>query len=225
MPEASRHYGHTIARNVLNIIHDFQIADKVGYFTLDNAENNTTAMDTIGHELGFYGRCIGYVVNLATKALLFGNSPDAFEEQLGGSSPSTIAEYQLWREKGPVGKLHNLVVDIRNVHRLSQLFQKVQKEAQPQKTPLRLIIDNNTRWLSQLYMIRRALMLKTSLKLLLLRAGEEWDQENMSRRTGRAPLAGWQSSLVTYMTQISCLIRTGRFFNTLSSSSSPLKQW
>jgi hypothetical protein len=106
-------------------------------------------MDTIGHELGFYGRsrrgrCIGHVVNLAAKALLFGKSPDAFEEQLDGSSPLTIAEHQLWREKGPVGKLHNLVVDIRNVHRLSQLFQKVQKKAQPQKTPLRLIIDNDT---------------------------------------------------------------------------------
>jgi hypothetical protein len=97
MPEASRHYGHTIARNVLDIIHGFQIADKVGYFTLDNAENSTTAMDTIGHELGFYGRsrrgrCIGHVVNLAVKALLFGNSSDAFEEQLNGSNPSTIAE-------------------------------------------------------------------------------------------------------------------------------------
>jgi hypothetical protein len=86
-----------------------------------------------------------------------------------------------------VGKLHNPVVDICNMHQLSQLFQKVQKEAQPQKTLLRLIIDNNTRWLSQLYTIRRSLLLKTSLKLLLLRAREEWDQENMSRRTGRVP--------------------------------------
>jgi hypothetical protein len=39
-------------------------------------------------------------------------------------------------------------------------------------------------------MIRRALMLKISLKLLLLKAREEWDQENMSRRTGSVPLAG-----------------------------------
>jgi hypothetical protein len=85
MPEASRHYGRTIAGEVLNIINGFQIADKVGYFTLDNAENNTTAINAIGRKLGFNGRsrrgrCIGHVVNLAAKVLLFGNSPDAFEE-------------------------------------------------------------------------------------------------------------------------------------------------
>jgi hypothetical protein len=134
MPKAFRYYGYTIAGEVLNIINGFQIADKIGYFTLNNAENNTTAMDAISRELEFNGRlrrsrCIGHIANLAAKAPLFDNSPDAFEEQLNGGSPLTIAEYQLWREKGPVGKLHNLVVDVRNMHQLFQLFQKVQKEA------------------------------------------------------------------------------------------------
>jgi hypothetical protein len=87
-------------------------------------------MDTIGYKLGFNGRlrrgrCIGYFINLAAKALLFGKNPDAFEEQFDGICPLTALKYQLWREKGPVGKLHNLVVDVRNVHRLIHLFQKV----------------------------------------------------------------------------------------------------
>jgi hypothetical protein len=194
VPKASRHYGDTIAGKVLDILHKFRIIHKVGYCTLDNAENNTTAMDAINHKLGFNGRlrrgrCIGHIVNLAAKALLFGKNPDAFKEQLDGTCPLTALEYQLWREKGPMGKLHNLVVDVRNMHRLVHLFQKIQRKDQPQKTPLRLIIDNDTRWLLQLYMIRRALLLKTSLKLLLLRARKEWDQENMSRRTGKVILS------------------------------------
>jgi hypothetical protein len=74
MPEASHHYGYTITREVLNIMNRFQIADKVGYFILNNAENNTTAMDAISRKLGFNGRlrrgrCIGHIINLAAKAL------------------------------------------------------------------------------------------------------------------------------------------------------------
>jgi hypothetical protein len=76
----------------------------------------------IGGDLGFesesrYVRYIGHIINLAAKVLLFGNSSDAFKEQLNGSSAINSAIYQLWRSQGPVGKLHNLVVDMRNVHK------------------------------------------------------------------------------------------------------------
>jgi hypothetical protein len=78
-------------------------------------------MEVIGGELGFDGlrrrsRCIGHTINLAAKALLFGEHFDAFEKQLDSRSPITIIEYQHWRAKGPVGKLYNLVIDVRNVH-------------------------------------------------------------------------------------------------------------
>jgi hypothetical protein len=128
--------------------------ERVGYFTLDNAENNTTAMVAIGEKLGFdgrlwRGRCIGHIINLAAEALLFGNDPDAFEEQLDGTSPMNYADYQLSRTQGSVGKLLNLVVDVRNVHKLYHGFLKVQQEAGI-ASPLRLIMDNETGWLSQL---------------------------------------------------------------------------
>jgi hypothetical protein len=156
----------------------------VGYFTLDNAENNTKAMVAIGEKLGFdgrhrHGRCIVHIINLAAKALLFGNDPDAFEEQLDGTSPLNYADYQLWRTQGPIGKLHNLVVDLRNVHKLYYGFLKIQREAGIIK-PLQLIIDNETRWLSQLYMIRRAIQLKTSINVTALNAVTE-------QASGRTP--------------------------------------
>jgi hypothetical protein len=130
MPEASRHFGNTIAAVILGVINAYKINDKVGYFTLDNAKNNTTAVAIIGEELGFDGRrrrsrCIGHIINLAAKALLFGKNPDAFEKQFDGRSPMTTIEYQYWRAKGPVGKLHNLVVNVHNIHQLSTLFEKV----------------------------------------------------------------------------------------------------
>jgi hypothetical protein len=90
---------------------------------LDNAENNIIAMEVIGGELGFVshrrrGRCIGHIINLAAKTLLSGKHPDAFREQFDGRSLMTIIEYQYWRAKEPVGKLYNLVIDVRNVHQL-----------------------------------------------------------------------------------------------------------
>ncbi|KAK6843994.1 restless-like transposase [Apiospora arundinis] len=118
VPEAHRHFGATIAGEVLDVLHAFGIdKKKIGYFTLDNAENNSTAMEVIGAELGFNGRlrrgrCIGHTINLAAKALLFGHHPDAFEKQLTGAVALTDADYQQWRSTGPVGKLHNLVVDL-----------------------------------------------------------------------------------------------------------------
>jgi hypothetical protein len=89
-------------------------------------------MEIIGGELGFdgrrrRGRCIGHTINLAANALLFGKHPDAFEEQLDGRSLMTTIECQHWRAKGPVGKLHNLVVDVCNVHQLYIFFERVQQ--------------------------------------------------------------------------------------------------
>ena len=40
----------------VNIIYNYKIKKKVSYFTLDNTENNDTAMEVIGAELGFNGR-------------------------------------------------------------------------------------------------------------------------------------------------------------------------
>jgi hypothetical protein len=89
-------------------------------------------MKVIGGELGFdgklrRGRYIGHIINLAAKALLFGNNFDAFKEKFDGISALSYSDYQLWRTRGSVGKLHNLVVDIRNVHQLSYSFKRIQK--------------------------------------------------------------------------------------------------
>ncbi|EXK75729.1 hypothetical protein FOQG_19506 [Fusarium oxysporum f. sp. raphani 54005] len=81
VPEAHRHFGSTIGGEVLDVLHALGVSpEKIGYFALDNAENNDTAMEVIGAELGFdgrlrRGRCIGHIINLSAKALLFGKTP------------------------------------------------------------------------------------------------------------------------------------------------------
>ncbi|KAM5527209.1 hAT family dimerization domain protein [Fusarium oxysporum f. sp. phaseoli] len=175
VPEAHRHFGSTIGGEV------------------------------IGGELGFdgrlrRGRCIGHTINLSAKALLFGKNADAFEQQLSGAEALSDTEYARWRKKGPVGKLHNIVVDVRISHRLIYLFKEVQRDEIDRaatlklrsKKPLKLIIDNDTRWLSQLYMIRRALRLKTSIELLLIKYKAQWEDENKSKKTGQLTDKDWE---------------------------------
>jgi hypothetical protein len=46
-----------------------------------------------------------------------------------------------------------------------------------------MIVDNETRWLSQLFMIKRAIQLKIYLKILFIVAREDWDKEHRSKKT------------------------------------------
>ncbi|RKK93598.1 hypothetical protein BFJ70_g17727, partial [Fusarium oxysporum] len=134
VPEAHRHFGSTIGGEVLDVLHTLGVSpEKIGYFTLNNAENNDTAMEVIGAELGFdgqlrRGRCISHTINLSAKALLFGKNANAFEQQLSGAEALSDTKYAQWRKKGPVSKLHNIVVDMHISHRLIYLFKEVQKE-------------------------------------------------------------------------------------------------
>ncbi|KAG5783610.1 hypothetical protein H9Q73_002749 [Fusarium xylarioides] len=152
---------HNKPRKIVLGVPEVSITEKIGYFTLDNAENNDTAMGAIGRELGFTGasrrgRCFGHTVNLSAKALLFGKNASAFEEQLSGASALPEADWESWRGKGPVGKLHNLVYDIFRSNRLMYLLRDLQQDAiskasslrERSRKPLTVVRDNNTCWLS-----------------------------------------------------------------------------
>ena len=98
---------------MVNLINQYQISDKVGYFTLDNASNMDTVMDYIGDCYGFdgrrrRGRCFGHILNLAAKALLDPipgsiDSTDEIYPFLDDDSTLTDAQYRRWRRQGPVG--------------------------------------------------------------------------------------------------------------------------
>ncbi|KAM4058247.1 restless-like transposase [Hirsutella rhossiliensis] len=97
------HTGENIASQVAEVIESFEIQDKIGYFTLDNAKNNDTAVAALGHVFNFEGkqrrvRCFGHIINLVAKALLFGKDNEVFksEERLD----LDLARHDLWRKRG-----------------------------------------------------------------------------------------------------------------------------
>jgi hypothetical protein len=134
------HSGENIAEAIIPIILEMGIVGNLGYFITDNATNNDVAIEVIlrrlrpdvthpGHRRV---RCLGHIINLAAKAFLFGGGKDSFEDvETDSSVPMTAleAEIAFWRTKGPLGKLHNLVVYIRKTPQRREAFQACCKAA------------------------------------------------------------------------------------------------
>lgn len=204
IPEVvERHSGDNIAIHVIDILEDYGVSEKVGYFTLDNASNNDTAMEAIGKALNFNGRarrvrCFGHIINLVVKALLFGHDAEAFEDEMESDSIVDSKRHEEWRRKGPIGKLHNFVLAIHKSDSLTALLRNLQQDFFDQiedpniraKKPVDVVLDNLTRWLSQLYMIRRALRLRPFLEELWKKQRYEWDWDfkKSKRKEGDIPL-------------------------------------
>lgn len=79
------HSGEKIAEIVSKLLQWFGIdLDKIGYFVLDNASNNDTAVLALARRIGFSAthrrlRCGPHTLNLVGQTLLWGNDADAFD--------------------------------------------------------------------------------------------------------------------------------------------------
>jgi hypothetical protein len=131
------HSGENMAKMLLGIIQEFELTDRLGYFMIDNADSNDTCLEHLIREMVPNAtdediderrlRCWGHILNLVAKAFLFGTDADAFELEDEANATAERAQEQLkaWRKKGPVGKLHNLVVFIRASTQRKELFKNI----------------------------------------------------------------------------------------------------
>lgn len=206
------HSGENIAAQILEILKSYEIFDKVGYITLDNAANMDTAAEEIAEALGVTlgkrrVRCFGHVLNLVVKALLFVHTAEAFQAEVDGEPGFDAAQHELWRKKGPIGKLHNLVHWIHRSDNLTYLLRALQEEffqhANSPKVraakPLDVVRGNQTRWLSTFYMMRRGLKLRPFLEDLVEKAMLEFNRErrNGARRKEEMLLCLREESLLS----------------------------
>ena len=119
------HSGENQAALLLAILKEYGIADKVGYFMLDNASVNDKAVDILLSKLkpewteeqrrSRRLRCLAHIINLCAQSMLVGG--DAYKAcqdlevfSLEGDQKS-VAEF--WRKRGSLGRLHNIVKYIR----------------------------------------------------------------------------------------------------------------
>ncbi|KID82482.1 Ribonuclease H-like protein [Metarhizium guizhouense ARSEF 977] len=137
-----RHTGENLADEVASVLAYFGIdASRLGYFVLDNARNNDTAVAALADEFDFdldhrRLRCLGHILNLVVKQLIFGDSASAMEtEDDDDFDFSTISdELKKWRKKGPQKE------DI-----ASGKLSYIDKTTGKLKKPLMPISDNETR--------------------------------------------------------------------------------
>jgi hypothetical protein len=112
------HSGHNIAETFAAIAYQYNIQDRIGYFTTDNASNNDTCMELLNAEFDFDHvarrvRCVGHITNLVAKAIMIGggsgNEPDmeVFEQHLESLAREEREQLAQWRRRGPVGNRHD----------------------------------------------------------------------------------------------------------------------
>jgi hypothetical protein len=107
---------------------------------------------------------MGHIINLIAEAYLFGQDSLAFERDFVRAGPPQRRE--LWRQRGAIGKLHNLVAHVMASGKRSALFDEIQNT---ENTGVaggkiwKLLLDGGIRWNASYSMIRRAIELKEAL--------------------------------------------------------------
>ncbi|KAM0713361.1 hypothetical protein Q7P35_000814 [Cladosporium inversicolor] len=138
---------------------------KVSAYQMDNATNNDTALKELDSATAPQIRlwCLGHIINLVVKAILFGTTSNTFQKDLQGASDDNT--FALWRKQGAIGHLHNLVTYITRSDRRLREFEASQKvEIGDLKRTLHLKRDTGIRWNSTYTMIKRALQLQKPLQ-------------------------------------------------------------
>jgi hypothetical protein len=183
-----------MAECLFEVAKDYEITDRIGYFTIDNAEANSTCIAafvefldptiTEGKAEERRLRCWGHILNLGAKAFLLGDNAEGFEAEMGALNTLGLQkeELQTWRKKGALGKLHNLVVFIRASSQRREMFLSFTEadgdtrellllsDKQEEINATMLIRDNDTRWNSCYMMIERALKKRREIELFTSRS-------------------------------------------------------
>ena len=161
------HRGDEQATELFQVFEDFGIVKKIGYFIGDNHPSNDVLCrsleskfeqpwDAKQHRL----RCNGHVINLAVQAFLFDSGGDG-DSNGEGTDEKTDRQAQ-WRQRGSLGKLHNIAVHIRGSPARSQDFITLAGRGLP--------LDNETRWNSWYTMLKAALEISGGIHAYL----EKW---------------------------------------------------
>jgi hypothetical protein len=132
------HSGENMADVLLHIFDDYGISDRIGYFMADNASSNDACIDLVlkalypnmsrKHRVRRRLRCFGHIVNLCAQAFIMGK--DAAKTCKDLDSAYREGDYsrirELWKKRGAIGRLHNIVRYIRASPQRRQFFRSIQ---------------------------------------------------------------------------------------------------
>ncbi|OAQ57414.2 transposase-like protein [Pochonia chlamydosporia 170] len=183
------HSGELQAKVFLEVIEEYGLSEKVGYFTMDNHDANDTMLDDIAK--GIEGldpvarrlRCSGHIMNLIVQVFLSRSKAKKIQEdeqegidkayerlckqsdKEGGGRMTKEQATQEWREFSVLGKLHNLCIYSRSSTSIHNDFKAKIGRALPR--------DNDTRWNSWFRLIDVAIERRAKFM--------DWIQENHAK--------------------------------------------
>jgi hypothetical protein len=207
---------------LIEVLLDYNICDFVTCFAIGNATNNdkilrlltrSLEIDPVKRQL----RCAGHILNLVCKAILYGVDEDCIARVLDEGAPVDLADasgvttfvgifrtddepgrLEAWRKKGPIGRLHNLVVHIKDNSNRRLVFESKQREATGDDGAklYRVVLNSGIRWNSTYEMVHLALKLKNALTLYQDHyiADRSLDSSDQSLRTTGSSLANYTGS-------------------------------
>ncbi|KAF6518143.1 hypothetical protein HZS61_002221 [Fusarium oxysporum f. sp. conglutinans] len=183
------HNGKLQAKAFLEVVEEYDLRGKVGYFTMDNHDANDTMLGDIAKEIDGLDpaarrlRCSGHIMNLIVQAFLFRSKAkkiqederegvdEAYErlrrlsEREEGGIITKAQATEEWREFSVLGKLHNLCIYSRSSTSIYNDFKAEIGRALPR--------DNDTRWNSWFRLIDVAI--ENRAKFM------DWIQENHAK--------------------------------------------
>jgi hypothetical protein len=85
-------------------------------------------------------RCQGHIINLSVNSFLYVTDSENLEEdeEHPNQLKQTLKDIEHWRKFGPIGKLHNIIVDIQSSAVKMQEFMNLSRQMRPSR-------DNKTR--------------------------------------------------------------------------------
>ncbi|KAI1509632.1 Dimer-Tnp-hAT dimerization containing protein [Pyrenophora tritici-repentis] len=219
------HTGENLGSVVLELLEEYDISgDQIGYFMLDNASANDTAVEFILKDLCPWMkskqrrhrrlRCLGHVINLCCQAFLMGRNCEKYLAKL--EKHHQRGDYtkveELWKKFGCLGRLHNLVRYIRLTPQRREEFATVIIGGDlSQFDGLELIQNNSTRWNLWFYSITRALNVRERLELFSARYHWfELEKIELALKDFYAATLlseGKKTSLADWFSTLDCLLR------------------
>jgi hypothetical protein len=147
----------------------------LGYFVLDNASNNDTAVEEIAKKLGFNAghrrlRCGPHTINLIGQALLWGKNSSAYNNN-ASELPDEDKFMRGWGREGPLGVLFDIITYIKTPQQYAQFarFQQLAHcelpadalaDARKILEPVKPVV---TRWNSYYACFERAVKLQSAV--------------------------------------------------------------
>lgn len=119
------HAGENVGHQLLLLFKEYDITDRIGFFICDNDSKNDTCITYLLKKLNPRMskrqmvrrriRCMGHIINLCAQTFIIGKDAEnvckELETALREDDVKKIGE--LWRKRGSIGRLHNIIRYIR----------------------------------------------------------------------------------------------------------------